>query len=52
MPEDRQVWAPTANGYFSVKSAYNLVVEMSKGFAYGEASDDRISGNFGITFGS
>ena len=39
MPKDRQVWASTANGYFSVKSAYNLVVEMSKGFAYGEASD-------------
>ena len=39
MRKDRQVWASTANGYFSVKSAYNLVVEMSKGFAYGEASD-------------
>ena len=38
--EDRQVWAPTANGHFNVKSAYKLVVEMNIGAAYGVVSND------------
>ncbi|KAK9995768.1 hypothetical protein SO802_020454 [Lithocarpus litseifolius] len=40
LPEDRQVWAPTANGHFSVKSAYSLAVETCLGSATGEVSDD------------
>ena len=38
--EDRQVWAITANGHFSVKNAYKLAVEMNLGVAYGAVSDD------------
>ena len=31
MPEDRQIWAPTANGRFSVRSAYKLAMEAAYG---------------------
>lgn len=40
LPEDRQVWAPTTNGHFSVKSAYKLAVEMNFRVAYGAVSED------------
>ncbi|KAL0009325.1 hypothetical protein SO802_010827 [Lithocarpus litseifolius] len=40
LPEDRLVWAPTANGHFSVKSAYSLAVETCLGSTTWEVSDD------------
>lgn len=36
LPEDKQVWALTHNGIFSVQSAYELMVEMSSGVPMGE----------------
>ena len=39
LPADRQVWAPTANGLFSTRSAYKIAVEMASRDASGTASD-------------
>ena len=39
LPADRQVWATTANGLFSVRSAYKMALEMVLGDALGTASD-------------
>lgn len=46
LPEDRQVWAPTANESFSVRSAYKLAVEMSLGSDSWAVFDDSNSRKF------
>ncbi|XP_075665346.1 uncharacterized protein LOC142635011 [Castanea sativa] len=40
LPDDKKIWAPTANGGFSVRSAYKIAVEMGVGDATGSMSDD------------
>ena len=40
LPEDKQVWAPTNNGRFSVRSAYRVAVELASEGSAGVASDD------------
>lgn len=37
--DDKQVWASTTNGLFSVRSAYKLAMEMSLGAPVGDVSD-------------
>ena len=46
LPEDRQVWAPTANRSFNVRSAYKIALEMSLGSDYWVVFDDRNSRKF------
>ena len=38
--EDKQVWAPTANGMFTVRSAYKIAMEMHLGSNSRTVSDD------------
>ena len=40
LPEDRQVWIQSANGCFSVKSAYKIAVEIKSGSDSGAVSDE------------
>ncbi|KAL4626503.1 hypothetical protein ACB092_05G101100, partial [Castanea dentata] len=40
LPDDKRIWAPTANGGFSVRSAYKIAVEMGVEDATGSMSDD------------
>lgn len=30
LPEDKQIWAEASNGYFSVRSAYKIALELDK----------------------
>ena len=39
LPANKQVWASTHNGIFSVRSAYKLAMEMSSAVPVGEMSD-------------
>ena len=39
-PEDRRIWAESANGVFTVRSAYILAVNLSRSANYGVSSDD------------
>lgn len=39
LPEDRQVWAPTAIGNFSVRAAYKIEEELASRDDMGSASD-------------
>lgn len=39
LPEDKQVWAPTTSGLFSVRSAYKIAMEMRPGAQIGDVSD-------------
>ena len=41
LPTDKQVWACSSNGVFTVRSAYWVAVEMMKGVGSGECSNDR-----------
>ncbi|XP_075650197.1 uncharacterized protein LOC142620773 [Castanea sativa] len=39
MPDDRQVWAETSNGIFSIRSAYKLTLELETNREIGSCSD-------------
>ena len=39
MPNDRQVWAETSNGFFSIRSAYKLTLELETNREIGSCSD-------------
>lgn len=39
LPDDKQVWAATPNGLFSVRSAYKLALELEKDEVAGSSSD-------------
>ena len=39
-PEDRLMWAESANGLFSVRSAYKLAMNLSRPTNHGSSSDD------------
>ena len=39
MPDDRQVWVETSNGFFSVRSAYKLALEFETNREIGSCSD-------------
>ena len=39
LPDDKQVWATTSNGLFSVRSAYKLALELEKDKEAGSSSD-------------
>ena len=39
LPDDKQVWATTSNGLFSVRSAYKLALELEKDEEAGSSSD-------------
>ena len=39
MPDDRQVWAETSNGFFSIRSAYKLTLELETNREIGSCSD-------------
>ncbi|XP_050290607.1 uncharacterized protein LOC126728897 [Quercus robur] len=56
LPEDSRVWAGTRNGFFTVRSAYevafNLIKEGKKQVALGESSDRSKMKFFGSLFGS
>ena len=41
LPDDRLVWAPTPNGKFFIRSAYQIAMEMADGDMKGIVSDDR-----------
>ena len=41
LPDDRLVWAPTPNGRFFIRSAYQIAMEMADGDMKGIVSDDR-----------
>ena len=51
LPDDKQIWAPTANGIFSVRSAYKIAVEMGSGDAVVAMSDDSNLRKFGNIYG-
>lgn len=40
LPKDKQVWAPTNNGRFSVRSAYRVAMELASEGTVGASSDD------------
>ena len=40
MPEDRQIWALTGNGRFTVRSAYSVAMEMVENGGKGTVSDE------------
>ena len=40
-PEDRLIWAESANGLFSVRSAYKLAMKLSRPTNYGSSSDSQ-----------
>lgn len=40
LPEDRQIWAETSNGYFSIRSAYKIALELDKHDDRGSISDE------------
>ena len=39
LPDDRQVWAETSNGFFSVKSAYKVALELETNRKISSCSD-------------
>ena len=39
MPNDRQVWAETSNGFFSIRSAYKLTLELETNREISSCSD-------------
>ena len=40
VPEDRQIWALTGNGRFTVRSAYSVAMEMVENGGKGTVSDE------------
>lgn len=40
LPEDKQIWAETFNGYFSIRSAYKIALELDKHDDRGFISDE------------
>ena len=40
LPVDKQVWACSSNGVFTIRNAYWVAVEMSKARSCGSCSDD------------
>uniref|UniRef100_A0A7N2MJJ8 Reverse transcriptase domain-containing protein n=1 Tax=Quercus lobata TaxID=97700 RepID=A0A7N2MJJ8_QUELO len=40
LPEDKQIWAEASNGYFSVRSAYKIALELDKHDDKGSISDE------------
>lgn len=40
LPDDKQIWAVTANGRFNVRSAYKLAMELSLGSGVASTSDN------------
>ena len=40
LPVDKQVWACSSNGVFTIRNAYWVVVEMSKARSCDSCSDD------------
>jgi len=44
--DDRLVWASTANGMFTMRSAYKIAMEMHLGAALGTVFDDSNSRKF------
>lgn len=39
LPADKLIWAKASNGKFSVKSAYGVVMQLSKSVHHGASSD-------------
>ena len=39
LPEDKQIWAETSNGLFSVRSAYKVAMDLSKHIESASSSD-------------
>ena len=39
LPEDKQIWAETSNGLFSVRSAYKVAMDLSKPIKSASSSD-------------
>ena len=46
LPTDKQVWACSSKGVFTVHNAYWVAVEMSKARSCGLCSDDGQNGRF------
>ncbi|KAK9989948.1 hypothetical protein SO802_030187 [Lithocarpus litseifolius] len=46
LPEDKQVWAPTTNGLFSVRSAYKLAMDLRPVAPVGDVSDGSLLRRF------
>ena len=40
LPKDKQIWAKMSNGYFSVRSAYKIALELDKHDDRGSISDE------------
>lgn len=52
LPDDKQIWASTANGRFSVRSVYKLATDLTSGSGVASASEIVTSGSFGSTLES